>query len=1379
MDDDVAFLRDPLTLACPASAGDPMMRHLIIVGGNSFGVARLTSELSAVLRPYCGSISTASSLLDFLGVEMPSGTAVLSLAGLDATVFSELGRAEWDALKKMILYSETLMWVIQDRVSGNPYGSMMPGLLRCALRDNPALDYLLLDIPDAREVNHRLVAEALVRHIAASRWRRQGVLRLTVESELAVDDEGRFHIPRLVMNQDMNDRYNSDRREVGAWAHPDVDNMGVSLSESGWAVSLEAPLRRQEGEGLQLQTTHSLLWAVGVGENCCMFLLAGRDAAGQTRLALSPKNHSLACVQERLSHAVHVSPGSETLLLRLTAQHLLASAALGGLARGEKALVFEPSAEMAAIIAEQAAVAGVGVAFATTAVDDAHNGELSWLVLHPATSERAIARRVANQGFSAFVELGPASGTATQPLRDRIASVLSPSVRRRQDGLVSPQAWCPPSAQLGQIEDRLAKAVAWAGIAVAGPSGGPGWRQVASVPLDHVSSELEPLSVVEWRPARVRLRPVDSQLSFPGDRTYWLVGLSGGLGLSLCEWMAQRGARHFCITSRRPDVDAAWLDDMRAKGVAVTVAPCDVTQRERVRALHAELCSSMPAIAGVAQGVMVLHDTAIQDMTLEQLLSVTRPKVEGSIHLDDLFPRHTLDFFVFLSSATAVVGNNGQANYAAANTFMASLARQRRRRGLAASVLHIGPLVGIGRATRLGKGGGISDIIMRMGGLASTSERQFHQMFAEAVLAGRPGGADADAEIVSGVQPVSRSREERPVWHAWPRMSHLLRGRQQARDEQAATRSHASGRAPIKARLAAARTRQHVYAVVWDVFTRKLDSQFHLKVGQVGEAELGSVRFDQIGIDSLTAVEIRGWFMAELEVQVPVLEILNGVSIGELVAKASQTVPPHLVPSLEGGPTEQTSQQTTADGPPGDLETSATPPGPTQTGSGPVVLRSVPVSPTQARFYPAGRFLDDRTGLNHTAWARFTGTVDVDRLRQAVRALGRQHEILRTAFFDHDGQQMQHVLATSRLHLEHRHIEREQEVAQLAMAIQKEHVYDTAGGETLRLILLTRSPSSNFLIMGVHPLVVDATSVRILLRWLAVHYAHPNLRLPVKQFAEASEQRRAARYDAELRFWRAEFATPPSPLPLLTLARVDRRPELKRYDNVRAAFRVSAPTKALIADACRRRRATPFHFYLAALRGLLLRYAPGGRDVTIAVAEDGRGHDAHDMDVIGCLYNLVLVRLHSQPSAAFEDLLEAARSKVYAALANSKLPYPTLVNELDLQRTAQYWPFFQVFADYRVGQREKMPFGDSNELLMMGFDLNVPYDVYLDIIDEPDGECAHHLFLRSDLFSHSAAERLARSYHRLIEAFAADPAIAVHCVDLSEPADGTLLSGGA
>lgn len=80
--------------------------------------------------------------------------------------------------------------------------------------------------------------------------------------------------------------------------------------------------------------------------------------------------------------------------------------------------------------------------------------------------------------------------------------------------------------------------------------------------------------IIDWThcsKVQVTLQPIDSLITFPPDRTYWLAGLSGTLGLSLCEWMVRHGAKYIVISSRAPDVDRVWLEEMEAEGAVVAV----------------------------------------------------------------------------------------------------------------------------------------------------------------------------------------------------------------------------------------------------------------------------------------------------------------------------------------------------------------------------------------------------------------------------------------------------------------------------------------------------------------------------------------------------------------------------------------------------------------------------------------------------------------------------------------------------------------------------------------------------------------------------------------------------------------------------------------
>lgn len=200
------------------------------------------------------------------------------------------------------------------------------------------------------------------------------------------------------------------------------------------------------------------------------------------------------------------------------------------------------------------------------------------------------------------------------------------------------------------------------------------------------------------------------------------------------------------------------------------MASSDITNKEALSTLVTRIRESFPPIAGIAHGAMVLDDISFFEMPFEKMQKVLQPKVKGAIYLDEIFQKDALDFFVLFSSVTAVAGNRGQSAYTTANMFMSALATQRRSRGLAASILHIGAVMGVGYINR-----GFSDSIfaaLQKTGFMLMSERQFAMTFAEAVLASHPLSG-RNPEVISALETI-KSREISPPWAKFPRFQHCI-----------------------------------------------------------------------------------------------------------------------------------------------------------------------------------------------------------------------------------------------------------------------------------------------------------------------------------------------------------------------------------------------------------------------------------------------------------------------------------------------------------------------------------------------------------------------------------------------------------------------------
>lgn len=204
--------------------------------------------------------------------------------------------------------------------------------------------------------------------------------------------------------------------------------------------------------------------------------------------------------------------------------------------------------------------------------------------------------------------------------------------------------------------------------------------------------------------------------------TYLVTGGLGGFGLRTAEWLASKGARHLVLISRSgPSADSAKeaIARLEQQGVKVRAEACDITDKQALSALFADIGKTLPPLKGIVHAATVINDGLIRNMDAEQIRSVLAPKAMGAQHLHELTLGTPLDFFVMFSSATTLFGNPGQGNYVAANACLESLAKYRRATGLAATCVRWGAIDDVGFLARNEK---IKDALQgRMGGSALNS----------------------------------------------------------------------------------------------------------------------------------------------------------------------------------------------------------------------------------------------------------------------------------------------------------------------------------------------------------------------------------------------------------------------------------------------------------------------------------------------------------------------------------------------------------------------------------------------------------------------------------------------------------------------------------
>lgn len=914
-------------------------KSLLVVGGKNVGngSVSLREQVTGLVAPYYETVSHVGSLTDLSpDAALVKGRHVLNLSDIDSHFWEEVTETSFENLKNVVGEAASMLWLLQDCRDKNPYAGATLGFLRTVRYELPDTMLQMVDIGSSGFQNGtctpqtaQIVADCLLKLTQGAELEASGKLSQilwSVEPELYLDEkDGQLYVPRLRCADELNLRYNASKRAITRDVDLASDTSDIPRCLA-WEKTTSRYILREQHEFPQ---TYGGEKTVTIKVSCSFlsslkspagfhFLCLGIDSAtGNKTLCFSDRQASIITVPSSWAVALDgTSLGTEDVgFMSLAVVDLLAKGLVRLIPFHGSVVVLDANPVAGALLYKQLADAGRKAVFITSKLGGINSA--SSVCLHPQSPQRAIDAALPAD-VSIFIDASPTSDLkGSAKLAARIeASLPAVCERVKLSAMMSREASGLSAVAPESIVTALRSAASFATMfSQMGPMPIAGGAPLEIIPLPKILASPIPAkaaSVIYWQvegyPVPVSIEPVFMRRDlFRPDRTYWLAGLSGTLGLSLVDFLAAHNAKHIAISSRSAatTIDPAWVSWHRKRGVTVSLFSGDMTNLRSLIKTYKSIRKTLPPIAGVAIGAMVLIDSTFMEQRFTDFQSVMRPKVHGTLNMSSLFSLDSphllpddsaasLDFFLAFSSLMATTGNPGQAPYGAGNCFLKAITKSRRDAGLAGSSIDIGRVSGVGYIEReLSRDS--QERLRQQSGTIPLSESDLHQLFAEAVVAGRPSSGVSDPGLIAGIgMQEGGEKADGTFWAKNPRLAMMIR---EVGTRAADADSAGGATVPVRKLLESAKTVAEAREVILGAIRDKLAASKFLPDR---DAQHNATPLVDLGVDSLVAVNVRSWFQKELSVDVPVMTILGGASMADLVDSILGKLPKDILGRLEG-----------------------------------------------------------------------------------------------------------------------------------------------------------------------------------------------------------------------------------------------------------------------------------------------------------------------------------------------------------------------------------------------------------------------------------------------------------------------------------------------
>ncbi|ASR47662.1 non-ribosomal peptide synthetase [Paenibacillus kribbensis] len=422
------------------------------------------------------------------------------------------------------------------------------------------------------------------------------------------------------------------------------------------------------------------------------------------------------------------------------------------------------------------------------------------------------------------------------------------------------------------------------------------------------------------------------------------------------------------------------------------------------------------------------------------------------------------------------------------------------------------------------------------------------------------------------------------------------------------------------------------------------------------------------------------------------------------------------------------------------------------------------VSSAQKRMYILNQLDGAGVSYNIPGALTLTGSLDYKALEKAFRQLIARHETLRTSFETMNGEPVQRVHDEVPFHIELLQADGADRMHTDKLVHDFVRPFDLAQAPLLRVGLIVISPEHHILLLDMHHIISDGTSIHVLIQDFIRLYAGdtlPSLRIQYKDYAAwQQEQQQSERYREQESYWLNTFA---GELPVLDIPTDYPRPAVRSFEGDLLEFTLDQRQSEGLRRIAMQTESTLYMVLLAAYTALLSHYS-GQEDIIVGSPIAGRSH-ADLGSLIGMFVNTLAIRNYPEGGKTFRDYVLEVKDNALKAFGHQDYPFEELVDKLGVDRDLSRNPLFDtLFALQNLEQKEQQLAGLQltsypSEQTTAKFDLSL-----LALEDGEEIICGLQYGTR--LYKRETIERLALHFQQLIHVVIEQPDIVLSAIEI-------------